>query len=616
MSGPSHEPADGRRALAEIVHRLDSFGAQRPGMATASARRAYMDALRDALRLYADAVRPQIRSGGDALDAAALTTLKALAARALNELGGEAEWPARSLRDYDHVRFGPYLGVSGEGSASVAIRDAALSSPKVVALGLSDPLEVGVAHDAERLGSVGELPVGPDEYRDIRLECVGRILTSTNVGSRLNVRFYGKVSIIWVNRGPADRMLSSARQSATDRFAPFLAGPDGRPRPVTAFVRFRGEVPREDRRAVLIRLAEDVRSGLIGSPGHHRLGLLAGVHRGIGGVQEAIDAMDLAREAGVGTVAIEGTVREAAEQLVSMPGLLNYFSPNHVRRLNAEAASRGIVVGPANVVDTDSVARQVWTALVTARNMGLELGKYGLFPLSFEESERVIQLVQSWFPTWTAAPVFYVDQPTARGTEIFERAGITTVLPEWLAMVARHGVPVVLVDTAEKSRGLRMLKSGPRDGKGILTSTMIRELDQAASRMGIRALWAGGITAPQAYEFGRMGVFGVYVTTAVASAIPVGPEHETDPALAAERLPTREGVARVKLLLEAGFLSSKLQALQVPPLAAALDPAAQTLLRALATNHDVAIAERHLWDLTAAGWRAYHHRPPPSVVAS
>ena len=52
------------------------------------------------------------------------------------------------------------------------------------------PLTLGVAHDAERLGAVGEVAVGPDEYAAIRLACRGRLLTTTNVGTRVNVRHF------------------------------------------------------------------------------------------------------------------------------------------------------------------------------------------------------------------------------------------------------------------------------------------------------------------------------------------------------------------------------------------------------------------------------------------
>ena len=107
-----------------------------------------------------------------------------------------------SLKDYDHNKYGPYLGISDEGSAAHVIRDAALASPKMRAIGAGGPLVVGVAHDAERLGAIGEVPVGPHEYANIQLQCVGRILTSTNVGTRLNLRHYKRNPVVIVQKGP------------------------------------------------------------------------------------------------------------------------------------------------------------------------------------------------------------------------------------------------------------------------------------------------------------------------------------------------------------------------------------------------------------------------------
>ena len=58
--------------------------------------------------------------------------------------------------------------MSDEGGAAVEIRKGALASPKSKALGKKiSPLTVGVALDAERLGGVGEVPVGQDEFAEI-----------------------------------------------------------------------------------------------------------------------------------------------------------------------------------------------------------------------------------------------------------------------------------------------------------------------------------------------------------------------------------------------------------------------------------------------------------------
>jgi hypothetical protein len=166
-------------------------------------------------------------------------------------------------------------------------------------------------------------------------------------------------------------------------------------------------------------------------------------------------------------------------------------------------------------------------------------------------------------------------------------------------MVGRNGVRVVLIDTVEKSLGLHLLKTGPRDSHGILTQVQVRMLDAVARKSNVRALWAGGITPAQAFEFGRLGVFGIYVTSAVAAAIPVTREHEDDPGLANERLPTRAGVSRVKLLLEAGFLSARLAG---SAMSARLDELAAKVIGVPQVN---AAAESELRDASVEAWRQY-----------
>ena len=86
---------------------------------------------------------------------------RSAALEALRYLGGDADRLGVTLRDYDHHRYGPFLGVSDDGGAADDVCRAALASPKAQALGgRASPLTLGVALDAERLGGVGEVPVG------------------------------------------------------------------------------------------------------------------------------------------------------------------------------------------------------------------------------------------------------------------------------------------------------------------------------------------------------------------------------------------------------------------------------------------------------------------------
>jgi hypothetical protein len=592
-------PATPIGRAARLAERIEAL---RPEAAAGGvqARRRYASALREAAHLYEDGVRNGRRRRPLGEDE--LAVLRQLASAAFAELGGEPEPPAKSLRDYDSERFGPYLGVSGDESAAPAIREAALTSPKVLALGLTDPLEIGVAHDAERLGSIGELPVGPDEYREIRLEGTGRILTSTNVGSRMNVRHYGRIPVLWVNPAGREAMLKSVIGAAQKRLAPFLHTPDGEPRAATIHVQFRSRVLDSDRRTVLRRLLAEIRKGKMASPEHHTLALVAKVGRGDRGVAEAIDAVQLAHSAGVDEVAIDGVIRSASADVISNPGLLQYFNSAQLNRLLAASTRNGVRVKPKSLVDAESVARQVWPALHAARAMGLALGKYGLLPLTLAESEEVIQAVQCWFMSWTAAPVFYIDMPVVLPDTVVPTRQVTRGAKLWLDMVARHDVPVVLIDTVLKSESRRLLRTEPRDSRGFLSASGIQALDRYARGQGVHALWAGGISIAQAYEFGRLGVFGLYVTTAVATTRPVGPAYRRDPALAAERMPTTEGVSQVKLLIEAGFMASRLPRLGFGAEGRRIHEMAREIL-----SHepkDVAsLAE--LRDAVVMGWRTY-----------
>jgi hypothetical protein len=158
---------------------------------------------------------------------------------------------------------------------------------------------------------------------------------------------------------------------------------------------------------------------------------------------------------------------------------------------------------------------------------------------------------------------------------------------------------VVLIDTANKSEGRRLLQESPDDDRGFLTADAIAELTAFAKDKGIKVLWAGGITLPQAYTFGRLGVFGVYVTSAAAALVPVGKKYRRDPYLAGSREPQAGAVARVKLLLEAGFLAGR----GARPLA----DGAEALLAALAAGDEAAARSREaeLHPRVVQAWREH-----------
>jgi hypothetical protein len=470
---------------------------------------------------------------------------------------------------------------------------------------------VGVAHDAERLAAVGEVAVGPEEYRDIILQCHGSILTSTNVGTRLNLRYYKLQPVIDVPHGPFAQVVAAAQANLRNLVAPFWRTPGGIPRPVTLLVTFAPGSRFSRRLQILQELQKIMAPGVFCDPKVHHLGLLARVGPGKKGVNTVLANLDLAARAGVTTVAVRGVVKEEAADKISMPGLLNYFSAEQVNSLLKYAREKNLLLVPKNRVDPDTVARNVWSPLQVARNQGLALGKYGLFPLTIAESSEVMGLIQSWFADWSAAPVFYVDFPVAGRRQVYSEENIVAGAKEWLDEVARHHISVVLFDTADKDKGRRLLKQGPADRVGIFSLDQIRQIDGYAADLGIKSLWAGGISIPQTLEFGKLEVFGVYVTSAAAATRPVSRRYARDPAVVAEKEPTFAGVSRVKLLLEAGFLASRLGKAGLQPEADTLEQQARSFINLLLTSIDKSkldSAQTELATLTEEAWRRHYRQ--------
>jgi hypothetical protein len=539
------------------------------------------------------------------------TKLTALARRAYLYLGGDPEQSSASLKDYDQAFYGPFVGVSDEGSAAGEIRDAALESPKILALPKSTrrtSLIVGVAVDAERLGGIGELAVGPEEYADIWLASVDRVLITTNVGTRVNLRVYRREPVI-ILRGDSSEDLKRAKAEIAAAFRPFVETPDRQPRALTVLV----DIPRfvqistSRRISALSALAVFVKSGqAVGmrrAPKGHALGLLAWVGRGIAGRDASITAIKVASGAGLKLVVLDGVKRKAADQAISLAGLLDYFEPGIVGPLLRKAKQENVELRAANLPDTDTIARSVWVGLNTARSMGANLGKYGCFPLTLPEIDYVVQQEQRWLPRWSAAPVFFVDQGLLREGAVDVERDLPRGIEIWLNTVAAHGVGVVLIDTIEKASGRRLLKRNPSDNKGYLGWRQIQRIEKHARNLKIRVLWAGGLGLRDAYEMGKLGVFGIYVTSATATTIPVHGSYVRDPALAGAKKPTKEGVLRTKILLEAGFLTSKLQSASGQDIGRVADTLLSALDRGDAANitaHTITLASK-----CTAGWRVY-----------
>lgn len=502
-----------------------------------------------------------------ALNGNSSATLAARARRAFLHLGGDPARSTANLKDYDHLSFGPFLGVSDEGSAAEEIREAAFDSPKVRALPRSvkrTPLIVGVAVDAERLGGIGEVAVGPEEYADVWLATVGRVLVTTNIGTRVNMRVYRREPRI-ILRSDSPAGIKQAKAEIAASFQPFVQTPDGQPRPLTVFV----DIPRfvkmtiARKKSALRKLAKYVSSGQAAgkknAPAGQSLGLAAWVGLGLAGRDSSMEAIYLAAAAGIHEVVLDGVKRKIADQAISLAGLLDYFPPGIVAPLLREARKRSVRLRAANLPDTDTIARSVWSGLNTARSMGANLGKYGCFPLTQPEMDHVVKQVQEWLPDWSAAPVFFVDQGLLRDAAVDVERDLPRGIEIWLDTVAANGVRVVLIDTIDKPSGRRLLKSSSDDKKGYLSLKQISRIESHSRKLGVKVLWAGGLGMRETYEMGRLNVFGIYVTSAAATTIPVSGVYVRDPALAGLKEPTKEGVFRTKCLLEAGFLSTRLK---------------------------------------------------------
>jgi hypothetical protein len=102
---------------------------------------------------------------------------------------------------------------------------------------------------------------------------------------------------------------------------------------------------------------------------------------------------------------------------------------------------------------------------------------------------------------------------------------------------------------------------------------------------------------------GKLGVFGVYVTSAAAKQIPVYGDYERDPALPSVKEPQKDAVLRTKILLEAGFLSAKLG----EAAAKRIDTLAAKLFAALDAGEDAASVKQTnaLASACRGGWKTY-----------
>jgi hypothetical protein len=458
----------------------------------------------------------------------------------------------RLLAEYDSDQYGPLFAVSDEGSAGPVILDAALSSAKAAA-DASSLFRLGVILDGERMTSAGEVPIGPPEYGALSAAAAGRLLLTTNVGTRVNVRLTGQL--------PEFPAVEKSAEAIIAAFQPFLDTPDHRPRPLTIRLRLDPGADFMQVAALVRKLEEARRKGQIGPATTHQLSVLVSFKEEIAtdAQLEQIEAIVAATaDLGLIEVAIDGAQLPYARQRWGAQGLLNVLSIPGSNRLLKSASARGVRLTPRYQVDVDSAARTIWTGLEAARVNGFDAGKYGLLPLTLEEQGQVIELITRWTTGWTAIPAFYVDTPLVTATQVFDVAQCEVAARGWLKAARGAGATTVLFDAPDRVNPRKLVQASDSP-EGVLTPNQIDALREYGELLGVKILWSGGITAPQAFDLARRRVFGIFSTSSAAAKMAVTAQFERDPRLAAENEPTEFGVRRIHAIIQGGFLSSRMR---------------------------------------------------------
>jgi hypothetical protein len=437
---------------------------------------------------------------------------------------------------------------------------AAYASAKAKALWPIDPVSLGVALDGERMTSAGEVPIGPVEYEELSDAAAGRLFLTTNVGVRVNVRLSQQLPEFAVTEKSAND--KQWLDNVLTAFAPFVHTPDGVPRPLTVRLSVDPNAPVKSLKGVATKLEAGRKEGKIGRAEVHRLSVLVVFEDRITTDDEisAIERiMDLAVEAGIGELAVDGDLREPARQRLGIQSLLNILDPQHLRRLLERSRQRGIRLTYRYHLDVDSAARTIWTGLHTARTNGFSAGKYGLMPMTLEEQAAVIEMITGWTTDWTAIPAFYVDTPLLTAGDVYDDTRCKDAAKLWLKTARGAGAEIVLFDSPDRVNPRRLIRQPnvPNDN-GVLTLADIEEILTYAKQLGVSILWSGGITSKQAFELAKQKVFGIFSTSSTAASVAVTAAFEDDPRLAVEHEPTDFGVRRIHAIIQGGFLSTTL----------------------------------------------------------
>jgi len=520
----------------------------------------------------------------------------------------QSETPTRLLAEYDSDTYGPLFAVSDEGSASAVVVDAAYESAKAAAdpSVVSDRLRLGVILDGERMTSAGEVPIGPPEYAQLSGGAAGRLLLTTNVGVRVNVRLTKQLPEFPASPSSLDAIVAA--------FHLFLHTPDQQPRPLTVRLRVEG-TDFAGLAELVAKVGEARGNGQVGPAGMHRLSLLVvfddeiTTDAQLSRIEAVIAA---AADVQIPEVTIDGAELAYARKRWGGQGLLNVLGVDGLNRLLKFADPRKIRLTPRYQFDVDSAARTIWTGLQAARTQGFDAGKYGLVPLTLEEQLAVIELVTRWTTGWTAIPAFYVDTPLVTATEVFDVDQCEQAARRWLKAARGAGATIVLFDAPDRVTPRKLVKSAD-SAEGVLTINQISALVDYANLLGVKILWSGGTTASQAFELSQLGVTGIFSTSSTATKVAVTAEFADDPQLASQNEPTEFGVRRMHAVIQSGFLISRLRESH-PDLADKLQAEAKALLTASSAadqqdelgslNPGLIQGWRELWDGAATKERS------------
>lgn len=526
-----------------------------------------------------------------------------------------AEWPViyppwtGRLDEYDSEVFGPLLAVSDEGDNAETIAQAAYASAKARVLHPASTVALGVMIDGERMVSAGEGPIGPEEYKKLIAATFGRTFCSTNVGVRVNARLYRLFPEFSIADAAVDEVKWLAGIYAS--FDPFLKTLDGIPRPLTVRLIVQpGDLPATVRKLVS-KLEAGRGQGLLGPSSVHRISLLSicsGVIGACAETEEIKRVVEIASQAGVPEVAIDGDLLFGARQRMSVQSLLNILEVSALGGLFAVARQHKVRLMYRYQVDTDSAARMIWTGLHTARSYGFTAGKYGLVPLDLEEQERVVGLVSNWTQGWTAIPAFYVDTPLVTHDDIFDESRCVEGALLWMEKVRGAGAKLALFDCPDRIAARYLLRDGQLPGeKGVLTLEQIAALKERGSKLGLKLMWSGGITARQAFSLAAQGVFAIFSTGATSRRVAVHGSFTLDPELASEGAPTELGVRRVHAAMQAGFLAGALRG-RDEALTKEVRDLSLRLLQAIDSQNEVEGALAKLDEALARGWALHWAR--------